>query len=168
MSTLKFFHVNTDYLDFSSKHQRFIWNNDYDGVTRPYIGVVFEINGFKYYSPLSSFKPNRTGRTFERINLKIVKIRGREVAFLQINNMIPVHDSLITMVDISAFDQAYQDLLNAELAYIRPKSVEIIRDAERVYHLTTTYKSDSANTALVRRCYDFTLLENLLTQYLNK
>lgn len=168
MSTLKFYHVNTDYLDFLSKHQKFIWKNDYEGVIRPYIGIVFEINGFKYYSPLSSFKPNRNGRSFERIDLKIVKIRGREVAFLQINNMIPVHDSLITLVDISTFDQAYQDLLNAELAYIRPKSIEITRDAERVYHLTTTYKSDLANEVLVSRCYDFKLLENLLTQYLNR
>ncbi len=82
--------------------------------------------------------------------------------------MIPVHDSLITLVDISTFDQAYQDLLNAELAYIRPKSIEITWNAKRVYHLTTTYKSDLANEVLVSRCYDFKLLENLLTQYLNR
>jgi protein AbiQ len=168
MSALKFYYLNTEYLNFLSHHQRYIWNNDYDGSIRPYVGVVFEIGGYKYYAPLSSFKPNRYGRTLERIDLKIIKIRGREVAFLQLNNMVPVHDSLLTLVDIDSLEQSYQDLLHAELANIRPRASEIIRDAERVYNLTTQYRLDPANEGLVKRCYDFKLLESKLVEYLNK
>ncbi len=141
MKKLYFYYIDTKYLEYLSKFQKHIWSNDYDGVLRPYIGIVFEINDFKYYAPLSSFRPNKYGRTFERIDLKIIKVRGRELAFLQLNNMIPVTTNLIELVKIDSHDKKYQDLLNAELADIRSRTDKILKDAKRVYNLTTKYRN---------------------------
>ena len=79
--------------------------------------------------------------------------------------MIPVTTNLIELVKIDSHDKKYQDLLNAELADIRSRTDKILKDAKRVYNLTTKYRNEKANKKLVERCYDFKMLEIKLLKY---
>lgn len=52
---------------------------------RKYIGVVFEINKFSYFAPLSSFKPKH-----KKMKESVDFIKIKDYAVIDINNMIPV------------------------------------------------------------------------------
>ena len=57
MRGLKIYEVNPGYVKYLSAYQEHIFFSEGDKSSRKYIGIVLEINGFKYFAPLSSFKP---------------------------------------------------------------------------------------------------------------
>ena len=51
---MKFYYIKNSYIDFLRQYDsRILYNKN---EARPYIGIVFEINGIKYYAPLASPK----------------------------------------------------------------------------------------------------------------
>lgn len=54
---------------------------------RKYVGIVFTIDEFNYFAPLSSFKPKHR-KMQERLDI----IKLGDMAVININNMFPVPD----------------------------------------------------------------------------
>ena len=58
LKRLKIYEVDSEYIRYLSKFQEHLFFSDGDKSNRKYIGIILEINGYKYFAPLSSFKNN--------------------------------------------------------------------------------------------------------------
>ena len=94
------------------------------------------------------------------------------IGILNINNMIPVEDSVIEKIDLhpkkSDTTPVIQEkrLRNKELDWCRKNADVIYNRANKVYSIVTKTPEKSLN--LVRRCCDFQKLEKVLDRYLDK
>lgn len=165
---LLFYHVDTEYINYLKKYQEHIWDNDDKGHIRPHIGIVLEINNFKYYAPLSSPKLKHKNMD-ERLDFIKVENKKGLMAVINLNNIIPVNDHNITIVNLEINEdedekeKKYKRLLFAESKIIRKKKDLIIDSAKSVYEKVTKYPDE--NSKLVKICYDFKLLEEKCVSY---
>ena len=51
---MRIYRIKDEYIDFLRKYDKKVSKNKKE--TRPFVGIVFEINNFKYFAPLSSPK----------------------------------------------------------------------------------------------------------------
>lgn len=145
---MRLYSVSDKYINYlRRKFSRVYSNKETTRVhTRKYLGVVIEINPYKYYIPLSSPKDKhdyiivagkKTIRKDSLIVMRIVSGTGenRELkGTLQIGTVIPVSDAVIELYDVeNEPDQAYKDLVNEELIYIRKQEKAIIKNARVLY-----------------------------------
>lgn len=107
--------------------------------TRKYLGIVYSINGYNYYLPLSSPK-----NSDYRMENGVQKIRGSIVPIIRItsqsssgelelkgtlklSNMIPVPASELTLYDMEHEpDLFYKALIHKEMLFIRKNKNKII------------------------------------------
>lgn len=165
MSDLQFYHISTSYINYLKQFQRHIWDNEEKGRKRPYIGLVLEIGDYKYYAPMTSPKPKHT-KIPESIDLKKIIYQNQLTGVINLNNLIPVQDSDVELVDLnklSVQDSKYHDLLNNQIIIIRKKHAEIIKDSNLIYKIKTRNYNGYVN--LKKRCYDFILLEKKCSEY---
>lgn len=159
MDNLKFYHVAHDYVDYLAPHAPHLFHNSQKGQQnqRKYIGIVLEINGMKYFAPLSSFKEKH-----KRMQESLDFLKIKNYAVINLNNMFPVPGGQYTYVDISAEqNQKYKALLQAEYRYIKSIQDKIRKNAKTLYNL----KMQGASTPLAKRCNDFKGLEGLCRAY---
>ena len=108
--------------------------------TRKYLGIVYSINGYNYYIPLSSPK-----NSDYQIENGVQKIRGSIVPIIRItsqsssgklelkgtlklSNMIPVPASELTLYNIDHEpDLFYKALIHKEMLFIRKNKNKISR-----------------------------------------
>ena len=151
---------------------------------RPYIGIIVLLNGKKYCIPLTSTKNKKDSNREVRNNLDYIKIphptkkneHGAAITIgaLNINNMIPVCDEVITKYDLSRKPNDEKSALQRKIICTKerdwcqiPENTElIIKRANIVYDIVTSNKEK--NRSLVRRCCDFQKLEAVLDKYLEK
>lgn len=152
--------VDDDYVDALTKIDSKIAHNKAASrtQTRKYIGVLFEINGLKYFANLSSYKPWK----HDKMNESVDFIKIGTYAVINLNNMMPVIDGKYHIVDLSCIiDAKYKILLEKEARIIKAKSAQIIKNANIVYN----HKIINGNeTPLARRCCDFKKLESYAVQ----
>lgn len=48
---MRIYRIKDEYIDFLRKYDEKVSKNKEE--TRPFVGIVFEINNFKYFAPLS-------------------------------------------------------------------------------------------------------------------
>jgi protein AbiQ len=93
------------------------------------------------------------------IVMRIVSGRGDNIELrgtLQIGTMIPVPDEAIELYDVeNETDQAYKDLVNEEIIFIRKHEKSIMKNARVLY---SKRKSGERNR-VVQSCLDFIALE---------
>ena len=125
---------------------------------RKYIGVIFTVNGFEYFAPLSSYKDKHR---FMRESLDFLKIK--HYAVINLNNMFPVPSGVSRYVEISKENNPkYRALLLAEYRYIKSIQEKIRKNAVTLYN----HKKQNGNTtALAKRCNDFNMLEEACERY---
>ena len=139
---------------------------------RVYIGIVVMCNNNKYVIPLSHSKQKHTQMKTTADFDKIFDKKGRLIAVLNFNLMIPVEDNQIQKVDLkikssdSDRDRSYKILCMNELKYCRRKDVakRITDKASTLYDLCT---KDSGYKGKVR-CLDFVKLEKVCKRYNEK
>lgn len=56
MKKLKWYIVNKEYVKYLKSFDTKVENIDYDKNVKPYIGIVLNVDKFKYYVPVSSPK----------------------------------------------------------------------------------------------------------------
>jgi protein AbiQ len=135
---------------------------------RPYAGVVLAVGTHKYYAPLTSPKAKHQ-KMPDRLDFIRLENKRQLIAVINLNNIIPVADELVTLIDIANItDQKYQSLLNVEMIDIRRKQSTIMKNANSVYNKVTKFGSEPRNARLVSICYDFLLLEAKLQEFLNQ
>ncbi|WP_049962384.1 type III toxin-antitoxin system ToxN/AbiQ family toxin [Oribacterium sp. FC2011] len=81
MRSLKLYEVDSQYVKYLSAFQEHIFFSDEDKSSRKYIGIVLEINGFKYFAPLSSFKSKH-----KKMSESVDFVKIKDYAVININN----------------------------------------------------------------------------------
>ena len=164
---MELYTVETKYINYLSNFQVHIWDNKENGNLRPYVGIVLNIGDYKYYAPLTSPKPKHNNMP-ERLDLIRLEYKKRLIAVINLNNIIPVSDRLISKIDMDNLtDRKYKELLNIEIIQIRRKQSVILKNAKILYNKMTKFRNDSQNAKLVSICYDFHMLEQKLDEYMS-
>ena len=154
MGKLLFYEIDTAYIDYLSQFAEHFFHNAKvtQQYSRKYIGILFEVNGMKYFAPLSSFKPKH-----KRLNETIDFIKIGDMAVINLNNMFPVSDGVYSLKDPANEPNAqYRTLLNNEIRIIKQKTEQILQNAKTVYDHKLT---NDGKSKLAQRCNDFRLLE---------
>ena len=167
---MQLYSVCDEYISYLRKKHPRVYSNKEDirVHTRKYLGVVIEMDLHKYYIPLSSPKDKndyimkdgkKTIRKDSLIVMRIVSGTGEAAELkgtLQIGTMIPVPDEAIELYDVdSETDQAYKDLVNEEIIYIRKHEKNIIKNAKVLY----SKRKAGEQNRVVQGCLDFVALE---------
>lgn len=143
---MKLYSVSDDYINYLRKFEDKVMLNTGDLYihTRKYLGTVINIDGFKYYCPLSSGKrgtdyfPDGTPRPSVVPIIRIVGFdkngKAEVKGTLLLSNMIPVPDSeLIEYDHQNETERKYKDLIDLELEFININKELIKKNANRIY-----------------------------------
>ena len=95
---LKIVSVNSDYCDYLRKFDNRVSYNKYEKELRPFIGILFKIQTYEYFAPLSSPK---TKHQKMKNTVDFFKIQNGELGAVNFNNMIPVNSNNYTLVDLN-------------------------------------------------------------------
>lgn len=79
--------INFDYCDYLRKHENRVSYNAGKKILRPFVGVLFQMNEFKYFAPLSSPKKKHL---LMRDNQDFLRLDKGRLGAINFNNMIPV------------------------------------------------------------------------------
>ena len=148
--------------------------------TRRYIGIIMVFNEHKYCIPISSGTKTKFQEKKNQVDLiKIPDVEKKDkngafktLAVLNINNMIPVDDSVVVKVDLrdcagdSIPQRQRKGLLRKELNWCRDNYDLIERRVLKVYKLVT--ETPEKNRNLTRRSCNFKRLEAVLNSYISK
>ena len=158
MRALKIYEVNPNYVKYLSSFQEHIFVSDGEKSSRKYIGIILEVNGYKYFAPLSSFKPKHA-KMAEGVDF----IKIKDYAVININNMIPVPEGQYRLVDINGTqDPSYKFLLQAENREINRQKNRLLKNADIVYK----HKLRNGDaTSLAKRTNDFKILEKACNDF---
>ena len=160
---MKFYHIKDDFIAYLQKFDTKVAENK--NQTRPYVGVVLEINSVNYYAPFSSPKPKhkkmKNGKDFRKINNGLY-------GAINFNNMIPVLDSALIEIDIANIaDVKYRRLLQNQYNSIRADEKGILRTAEYLRKLIFEDENNiSEHDKIVKqRCCNLVLLEEIYIEW---
>ncbi|MCS1976162.1 type III toxin-antitoxin system ToxN/AbiQ family toxin [Escherichia coli] len=101
---MKFYVIADSYINHLVACDQHVYKNK---GTRPYIGIVLEVNGVEFLAPLTSYKekqdkiPNNSPLIFKMYELGNVE---NKLGMVQINNMVPVLGSEVELLDLSVLD----------------------------------------------------------------
>lgn len=172
MKNLNWYIIKKEYIEYLKLFDNKVQNIDYNDKLKPYVGIVLDINNFKYYVPITSAKSKYISKYN---NLDIVYIRDNNqklLGVLNLNNMIPVGNREITLLDFTKLrkyrkfanlDEEYKyiSFLSMEIVYIRLLSKVITKKAQKVY----LEKINRPNSRISQRTNDFKLLEEKCLEY---
>jgi len=136
-----------------------------DKNTRPFVGVLLTVNHLEYFAPLSSPKLKHTTM---KNQVDFLKINGGEWGAINFNNMIPIHPSCLTTVDMKILEtdnkveRDYKNLLVNQLSWCNSNKARILARAEKLYRMIVDKK---AWPELVQRCCDFIVDEEQYRKY---
>lgn len=161
---MNFYYVEPEFIDclqkveIESRGFTRIPNIEYDANQNQkfIVGIVFNINGFKYYAPMSHYKKQKPNNVLIDITTdKKNPIKGS----IRLNYMFPVLDKYLTKVNIKEItDEKYKRLVQKELNFcINNKNT--IRSVALQTYLEVMLKT---NPELVLNACDFQLLEKTL------
>ncbi|MBI6544433.1 type III toxin-antitoxin system ToxN/AbiQ family toxin [Proteus vulgaris] len=158
---MKFYVIADSYINHLVSCDQHVYKNK---GTRPYIGIVLEVNGVEFLAPLTSYKekqdkiPNNSPLIFKMYEL------GNEenkLGMVQINNMVPVLDSEVELLDLSVLDTKYQNLLNMQQQFLRKNQDELQKKASKLYKIV----SKGFAKGIINMCCDFKALEAAMKTY---
>ena len=93
---IRLIYVDSKYIKYLYHFDKHVMFNK--GQKRPYIGVLFEIKGHKFYAPLTH--PKEKYKTMKN-DVDFMRIQGGSLGAINFNNMIPVHNSAIIPIIVS-------------------------------------------------------------------
>ena len=161
--------VKIDYMycDYLRNYDKRVVYNKGKKELRPFIGVLFSIGDKEYFAPLSSPKPKHQ---IMKNNIDFFKIDNGTLGVINFNNMIPVVESALLLIDIDAMeDSKYQRLLQNQYKCIKADREQIQLTAKRLRD--TLFKKDEElngnDKKIKERCCDLPLLEEVVKHYGN-
>ncbi len=160
-----FYTVESAYCDYLRKADPCVpYTMDKKSI-RPFVGIVFSVNHFQYYAPLTSPKPKHLHM---KNQIDFLKIQGGKWGAINFNNMIPVQPACLKKVELRIFeddskaDTDYKNLLSNQLSWCNSNKETILKQAKKLYH---TIVNGEAWENLQNRCCNFSLDEKLCTEY---
>ena len=162
---MSFYNINDEYIHYLKKYDAKVADNKKG--KRPYVGVVLEIDGIKYYTPFTSPKEKhrkmKNTKDFRKINQGIY-------GAINFNNMIPVVESALVLIDIDALeDSKYQRLLQNQYKCIKADREQIQLTAKKLRDMLFKKEEElNGNDRKIKeRCCDLPLLEEIAKHYDN-
>ncbi len=151
---MDFFRLDQSYIDHLRQADGRVYENK---ARRPYIGVIFSINGVDYLAPLTS------KIKYQDHNQSIFNIRDgdQELGAIHFNNMVPVFGGVKSLVNFDDEEERYARLLRKQRRIISANEEAICRKAEAFYRLVVSLKS---SWAIAISC-DFPALELAAQNY---
>ena len=160
---MKVYHIKDDFITFLRQFDQKVPDNKNE--SRPYVGVVLEIETIKYYAPFTSpklkHKKMKNGKDFRKINNGIY-------GAINFNNMIPVLASALIEIDIANItDVKYRRLLQNQYNYIKADESAILRTAENLRKMIFENENDLSehDKIIKQRCCNLPLLEKKYCEY---
>ena len=138
MSKLSFFDVDKDYIDYLQREETRmrgftrVPNVAYGGNKKFLCGIVLELDGLKYYVPVSSYKQKQSENLL--IVLKQQKT-NKVVGSLRFNYMIPVSDeNVMERIIKNEPDPIRKRFLSEQLRFCNASADHITTLARRTYN----------------------------------
>ncbi len=170
-----FYTITDEYIDYLSKKNPHVMSNKLETRTyhRKYVGLVTELNGHKYFVPMSSPKdvdylPNGE---IKKDSLIKIYMRSKKVLYgtIRFNYMIPVPPSELQKVTVNTEgDLKYKVLMQSEYFFINANRDKIEKTAVRLHKMRTTYNPDLNKNKLMEITLDFITLEKMCDVYKKK
>ncbi len=175
MRGLDIYKLSHEYVDYLQEKERKIrgftkvsnnMSDEYNN-SKPYIGVVLDINGYQYFAPLTHPKEHykNSSRFFNQISTPIQLKNGRDYGRIMFCYMVPVcNNNVLEPIHINDIeDEKYKSVLMTQYFYMNSKegNGKITKKANHLYH--KVYKKP--NHYLYKFCCDFELLEKISTDY---
>lgn len=173
MKKLLLYTVSNDYIDYLIKFDNNIMYREGKGYIneRKYVGVVLEINGYKYFAPLSSPKNSdyfyKNGLKQIRKSIipliRLVTADGVLLSKVKLDSMIPVPDKCLTLYDYdNETDLKYKALVSKEIICLRKMRERILKNARVLYNQKT---KKYQNIGYLNSTTDFKTLEAACDKY---
>ena len=134
---LKIVRVNSDYCDYLRKFDNKVSYNKNIEELRPFIGVLFKIDYYEYFAPLSS--PKVKHKTMKN-TLDFFKIKEGDLGAVNFNNMIPVNQNNYSLIDLKRKtldieELKYQQLLIEQLNWLNSNYYQVMNKSYKLYQL---------------------------------
>ena len=160
----KIVRVDSDYCDYLRRFDSKISYNKNEKELRPFIGVLFEIDDFQYFAPLTSPKPKHLKM---KNTIDFLKLKEGKLGAINFNNMIPVKENNYTLVDLNKEaltlqESKYQKLLKEQLSWLNANFNQVKTKSFKLYDL---YNKGRLNNNIKNRCCNFKLLEEKCLEY---
>ena len=167
MNNFKLVKVDSDYCDYLRKFDNKVQYNKGNKELRPFIGILFVIDNYYYFAPLSSPKPKHLKM---KNQLDFMKIENGNLGAVNFNNMIPVTKNNYTLVDLkinsnNKSEIKYKKLLTKQLFWLNAHYIQV---RNRSLHIYIAYKKNWLPENIKERCCNFGLLEEKSKLYNNK
>ena len=148
---LQIVRIDSDYCDYLRKFDDKIAYNKYDKELRPFIGILFEIDSYKYFAPLSS--PKDKHKKMKNM-IDFFKIKNGELGAVNFNNMIPVTNKNYSLIDLNkkvskTEEVKYQKLLKEQLIWLNSHYNQVKNKSFKLYQL---YNSGKLSQNIKERC----------------
>lgn len=162
MGKLKFYTVDESYLDYLRENgDKKVPKHDYENV-KFYTGVVFEINNYSYFAPISSFKVQQKTNHLIWVQDNNCKNGIRVSSSVRCCYMVPVPEQLLEVMNINNYQNVKaRGLIRKELKWCKDHSREINKLAHTVYSWGA-----NRNSPLSKNCCDFKKLEQAYDIYI--
>ena len=153
------YNIKNEYIKYIKKYDSNVADNKNE--SRPYIGIILEIDGIKYYAPFTS--PKQKHKSMHNTK-DFRKICGGQLGAINFNNMIPVPDKAILPICINQEQNLqYRRLLQKQYRAIQQDWETIQTTAEKLH--TLVFMSDELLTPndrkIKQRCCNLPLLETV-------
>jgi hypothetical protein F3_08606 len=131
---------------------------------RPFVGIVLDVNGCSYFAPLTSPKPKHTHMGNKE---DFIKIADGSLGAINLNNMIPVPASEVSMIELviknsdSTELRQYKTLLEKQREWCNQHKSEICNKAKTLRRVV----SNPEREGLRQRCCNFEELESRCKSY---
>ncbi|MCD3232686.1 type III toxin-antitoxin system ToxN/AbiQ family toxin (plasmid) [Clostridium botulinum] len=157
---IKIYMVDSNYITYLRSFDTNVALNKkiHEGI-RKYTGIVFEVNDFKYFAPMSSPKQKHKNISDEQIDC--VKIKKGQLGVVNLNNMIPVCDENLLPFHINEQEESYKNLLFNQFKYLNKSKQEVKDKARKLYSIVNSGK----HKKISNRCCNFKLLEQKCMEY---
>lgn len=131
---------------------------------RPFIGVLFKVDGLEYFTPLSSPKEKHKHM---RNTIDFIKIADGELGAINFNNMIPIRTKCYEELNLlvkpkTTKEIQYYHMLQMQLIWLNKNYHRVIKKAKNLY---TKHKNNQLNENIYKRCCNFSLLEQKCQEY---
>ncbi len=152
---LKVYEVDCNYRKYLEKFEPKVSQKD----KRKFYGILIKKDKYEYCIPFTSKVKHRNSKL--TIN---IKNKNKVIAQLLLNNMIPITDNRIKLVNIE--NEKYVDYLKSEIIYLSNKKVidEIVSKSKNIFEVLQNNKSHYYNF-FKKLCCDFNKLEEIYLEY---
>ncbi len=177
MEEFKIYSVSDAYIDYLRQYEPNVYSNKVGNRThtRKYVGTVIEINGYKYFVPMSSPKESdyQVAGAEKVVKKSIVPIirmteknNGKKElkGTLRLSHMIPVPETELALYDLeNEADDNYKALVQSEAIFIRKNIAKIRNNATLIYKQK---QMNDTTAGYVKSALDYMHLEELCSKYI--